>query len=256
MLERWNIEEEHKQVSEQIAYLEDLLAELKSLALIQTDLKELAEKYGDDRRRMCIAADVKEELTEAVFVQDDAVLISLTERGDTSSAWPQPRYSICRDAAGAGVMGHTTMEEDEVVMLIPARSLDSMLFFSDKGKVYSEKVYQIPDADLVAKGIPLVNVLSLDTDEHVTAAIAVSDFSAYGYCVLATARGKVKRVDMEEFASVRPSGLIAMNLEDGDTLGWARPTSGKDSVISSLSRDMHCVLAKQRSARWGDKPPV
>jgi DNA gyrase subunit A len=106
-----------------------------------------------------------------------------------------------------------------------------MLFFSDRGKVYSEKVYQIPDADRTAKGIPLVNVLSLGPDEHITAAIAVSDFSAHGYCVLATAHGKVKRVVMEEFAAVRPSGLIAMTLEEGDHLGWARLTSGSNEVI-------------------------
>ncbi len=228
-LERWKIEEEHKQVSEQIASLEDLLAHPKKiLALIQTDLKELAEKYGDDRRTR-IASDAKEELTEADLVQDEAVLISITERGYVKRV-AAAAFRL-QGRGGRGVMGHTTKEEDEVVMLIPARSLDSMLFFSDKGKVYSEKVYQIPDADRAAKGIPLVNVLSLDADERVTAAIAVSDFSAHGYCVLATARGKAKRVDMEEFASVRPSGLIAMNLENGDTLGWARPTSGKDEVI-------------------------
>jgi len=228
-LERWKIEEEHKQVAEQIASLEDLLAHPKKiLALIQTDLKELAEKYGDDRRTR-IASDAKEELTEADLVQDEAVLISLTERGYVKRV-ASAAFRL-QGRGGRGVMGHTTKEEDEVMMLIPARSLDSMLFFSDKGKVYSEKVYQIPDADRAAKGIPLVNVLSLDADERVTAAIAVSDFSAHGYCVLATARGKVKRVDMEEFASVRPSGLIAMNLEDGDTLGWAHPTSGKDEVI-------------------------
>ncbi len=228
-LERWKIEEEHKQVSEQIASLEDLLAHPKKiLALIQTDLKELAEKYGDDRRTR-IASDAKEELTEEDLVQDEAVLISLTERGYVKRV-ASAAFRL-QGRGGRGVMGHTTKEEDEVVMLIPARSLDSMLFFSDKGKVYSEKVYQIPDADRAAKGIPLVNVLSLEGDERVTAAIAVSDFSAHGYCVLATARGKVKRVNMEEFDSVRPSGLIAMNLEDGDTLGWARPTSGKDEVI-------------------------
>jgi DNA gyrase subunit A len=228
-LERWKIEEEHKQVSEQIASLEDLLAHPKKiLALIQTDLKELAEKYGDERRTR-IASDVKEELTEEDLVQDEAVLISLTERGYVKRVAASVFHLQGR--GGRGVMGHTTKEEDEVVMLIPARSLDSMLFFSDKGKVYSEKVYQIPDADRAAKGIPLVNVLSLDTDEHITAAIAVSDFSAHGFCVLATARGKVKRVNMEEFSAVRPSGLIAMNLEEGDTLGWARPTSGSDEVI-------------------------
>ena len=228
-LERWKIEEEHKQVAQQIEYLEDLLANPKKiLALIQDDMRDLAEKYGDDRRTR-VAGEAKEELSEADLVQDEAVLISLTERGYIKRVAASAFRSQSR--GGRGVMGHTTKEEDEVVALIPARSLDTMLFFSDKGKVYSEKVYQIPDADRTAKGIPLVNVLSLDANERVTAAIAVSDFSAHGYCMLATVRGKVKRVVMEEFASVRPSGLIAMTLEEGDQLGWARLTSGKDEVI-------------------------
>jgi DNA gyrase subunit A len=233
-LERKKIEDEHKEVTSQISYLEDLLANPKKiLALIQTDLTALAEKYGDDRRTR-IAVDAKEELSEADLVQDEAVLISLTERGYVKRV----ASSVFRlqSRGGRGVMGHTTKEEDEVVMLIPARSLDSMLFFSDRGKVYSEKVYQIPDADRSAKGIPLLNVLALDANEHVTAAIAVSDFSAHGFCMLATARGKVKRVDMREFAAVRPSGLIAMSLEEGDVLGWAHPTSGKDEVIFVTER--------------------
>ena len=228
-LERWKIEEEHKQVKGLIENLEDLLAHPKKiLALIQTDMRELAEKFGDDRRTH-IAVDAKEELSDADLVQDEAVLISLTERGYIKRVAASVFRSQSR--GGRGVMGHTTKEEDEVVALIPARSLDSMLFFSDKGKVYSERVYQIPDADRAAKGIPLVNVLSLDANERVTAAIAVSSFSAHGFCMLATARGKVKRVVLEEFASVRPSGLIAMTLEEGDQLGWARLTSGKDEVI-------------------------
>ena len=228
-LERWKIEEEHKQVAAQIAHLEDLLAHPKKiLALIQSDLNELAEKYGDDRRTK-IAADAKEELHEEDLVQDEAVLISLTERGYikrvAASAFRQ------QSRGGRGVMGHTMKEEDEVVMLIPARSLDTMLFFSDKGKVYSEKVYQIPDADRTAKGIPLVNILALGANERITAAIAVSNFSAHGFCVMATQRGRIKRVNLEEFASVRPSGLIAVNLDEGDTLGWARLTDGKDEII-------------------------
>jgi DNA gyrase subunit A len=228
-LERQKIEDEHKQVIEQISYLEDLLAHPKKiLALIQTELRELAEKYGDDRRTR-IAVEAKEELSDEDLVHDEAVLISLTERGYVKRVAASAFRLQSR--GGRGVMGHTTKEEDEVQALIPARSLDTMLFFSDKGKVYSEKVYQIPDADRAAKGIPLVNVLSLEPNERVTAAIAVSDFSSHIYCMLATARGKVKRVDMEEFASVRPSGLIAMALEKGDTLGWARLTSGKDEVI-------------------------
>ncbi|HXF84937.1 MAG TPA: DNA gyrase subunit A [Anaerolineales bacterium] len=228
-LERWKIEEEHKQVTEQIAYLEDLLAHPKKiLALIQDDMRDLVEKYGDDRRTR-IAADAKEEFSDEDLVPDEAVLISLTERGYVKRIAASAFRSQSR--GGRGVTGHVTKEEDEVVALIPARTLDTMLFFSDKGKVYSEKVYQIPDADRTAKGIPLVNVLSLDPNERITAAIAVSDFSAHGYCVLATVKGKVKRVAMEEFASVRPSGLIAMTLEEGDELGWARLTSGNDELI-------------------------
>ena len=228
-LERWKIEEEHKQVTEQIARLEDLLASPKKiLALIQDDMRDLAEKYGDDRRTR-IAAEATETLSEADLVQDEAVLISLTERGYVKRVAASAFRSQSR--GGRGVMGHTTKEEDTIVALIPARSLDTMLFFSDWGKVYSEKVYQIPDADRAAKGIPLVNVLSLGPNERITAAIAVSDFSAHGFCVLSTIRGKVKRVVMEEFAAVRPSGLIAMTLDDGDKLGWARLTSGNDEVI-------------------------
>jgi DNA gyrase subunit A len=228
-LERWKIEEEHKQVQSQIDYLEDLLANPKKiLALVQSDMQEMVEKYGDDRRTR-IAVEANENFHEEDLVQDEAVLISLTERGYIKRVASAAFKSQSR--GGRGVMGHTTKDEDEVVMLLPARSLDTMLFFSDKGKVYSEKVYQIPDADRAAKGIPLVNVLSLDANEKVTAAIAVSSFTGHGFCIMATRRGKVKRVDLEEFASVRPSGLIAMNLEEGDTLGWARLTSGKDEVI-------------------------
>jgi DNA gyrase subunit A len=228
-LERWKIEEEHKQVTEQIAKLEDLLASPKKvLALIQDDMRDLAEKYGDDRRTR-IAADATESLSEADLVQDEAVLISLTERGYVKRVAASAFRSQTR--GGRGVMGHTTKDEDTVVALIPARSLDTMLFFSDRGKVYSEKVYQIPDADRAAKGIPLVNVLALGPNERITAAIAVSDFSAHGFCILSTIRGKVKRVVMEEFAAVRPSGLIAMSLDEGDKLGWARLTSGNDEVI-------------------------
>lgn len=228
-LERWKIEEEHKQVRATIEYFEDLLASPnKILALIKEDLNELVEKYGDDRRTR-ISAEAKEDIHEEDLVPDESVLISLTERGYIKRVAASAFRSQSR--GGRGVKGHTTKDEDEVVMLIPARSLDTMLFFSDKGKVYSEKVYQIPDLDRATKGIPLVNILSLGPNEKVTAAMSIREFTPDHYCVLMTGRGRIKRVTMEEFASVRPSGLIAMNLDDGDTLGWARLTSGKDEII-------------------------
>jgi len=228
-LERWKIEEEHKQVRAQIEYLEDLLAHPKKiLALIQDEMRELSEKYGDDRRTR-IAADAKEELHEEDLVHDEAVLISITQRGYIKRVAASAFRS--QSIGGRGVTGHATKEEDEVLFMFPARTLQTVLFFSDRGKVYSEKVYQIPDADRTGKGIPIVNVLSLEAGERITAAIAVPDFGSHDYCTLVTVQGKIKRVDLEEFASVRPSGLIAMTLEAGDTLGWVRLTTGQDEII-------------------------
>lgn len=128
-------------------------------------------------------------------------------------------------------MGQTVREEDEVLILIPARTLHTVLFFSDRGKVYSEKAYQIPDASRADKGIPIVNVLSMDAGERITAAVAVPDLKIEGYCTLSTMKGVIKRVALSDFASVRPSGLIAMNLAKDDELWWVRLTSGKDDVI-------------------------
>jgi len=228
-LERMKIEEETKQIREHIAYLEDLLANPgKILGLIREDTLEIAEKYGDERRTS-IALDAKEQLHEEDLVQDEAVLITLTQRGYIKRTTAATYKS--QGVGGRGVTGHTTKNEDEVLFMLPGRTLHTVLFFSDKGKVYSEKVYQIPDADRTGKGVSIYNVLALDPGERVTAAIAVPDFSGHSFCTLMTAKGRIKRVDMSEFAAVRPSGLIAMNLDDGDELGWARLTSGKDEIL-------------------------
>ena len=156
-LERQKIEDEQEQTLERIAYLEDLLAsQHKVLELIKTDLGELAKKYADPRRTR-IAHEAKEDFREEDLVVDEAVLISITQRGYMKRVTAQSFKLQSR--GGRGVTGHTTKEEDEVMYLFPARTLDTILFFSDKGKVYSEKAYQIPDADRAARGIPIVNVL-------------------------------------------------------------------------------------------------
>ena len=228
-LERQKIEDEYKQIKQQIAEFEDLLAHPKKiLALIQDDLRELSEKYGDERRTH-IAVEAVENLSESDLVPDEAVLISLTAQGYVKRVAATAYRSQIK--GGKGVTGHLTKEEDEILTLIPARSLDTMLFFSDKGKVYSEKVYQIPDADRAAKGIPLVNVLSLDAGEYVTAAVSVPNFDTVEYITLATRTGKIKRMALSELAAVRPSGIIAIGLENGDELGWARLTHGDNEII-------------------------
>ena len=151
--------------------------------MIQADLAELVEKYGDDRRTH-IAAEAKEDFEVHELVLDEAVLISITQRGYIKRVAAKAFRAQSR--GGRGVTGMATKEEDEVLTLIPARTLDTMLFFSNKGKVYSEKVYQIPDADRAAKGIPIVNVLSLDSSEVITAAVAIPATSAAPAAAAAT----------------------------------------------------------------------
>jgi DNA gyrase subunit A len=233
-LERKKIQDEHKEVKKTIAYLEDLLASPKKiLALIKDDLKELSEKYGDPRRTH-ISPDATEEFSEEDLVPDEAVLISITQRGYVKRVLAKTYRRQGR--GGRGVQGHSLKDEDEVLMLIPARTLDTVLFFSDRGKVYSEKAYQIPDADRTARGIPVVNILALEPDESITAAVVVPDFKQANYCTMTTRKGKIKRVKLSDFASVRPSGLIAIGLAKGDVLGWVRLTSGRNEIIIVTER--------------------
>jgi DNA gyrase subunit A len=228
-LERQKIEAEHKEVRERIAYLEDLLATpQKILGAIKTDLDELVEKYGDDRRTR-ITAEAAADLKVEDLVADEAVLISITQRGYIKRTAVTAFRAQAR--GGRGVAGQSMREEDEILTILPARTLHTVLFFSDKGKVYSEKVYQIPDAGRTDRGIPIVNVLSLDAGEKITAAVAIPDFNDGDFCTMATASGRVKRIALSEFASVRPSGLIAIGLENGDRLCWVRLTHGKDEVL-------------------------
>ncbi len=209
-LERQKIEDEHTALLERIAYLNDLLANpRKILDVIKSDLTEIAEKFSDERRTR-IQVEEKQELKEEDLVPDESILISITQKGYIKRVAANLYRTQAR--GGRGVSGQTMRDEDEVLMVIPARTLHTMLFFSDRGKVYSEKAYQIPDANRTDKGIPIVNIISLDAGERITTAVAVPDFEKGKYFTMATVSGKVKRVPLSEFSSVRPSGLIAMSL--------------------------------------------
>ncbi len=228
-LERHKIEEEQRVTLSQIEFLVDLLASpRKILAIIQDDIKEVSEKYGDDRRTR-ITAEAAEYLTEEDLVADEPILISLTERGYIKKVLASVFSAQGRGRRGKS--GGAMRSEDEVLMMLSGRSLQTILFFSDKGKVYAEKAYNLPDSSRTDKGIPIVNVLNVDQDEQITAAVAVPDFDDAKYCTMATAKGRVKRVSLSEFSSVRPSGLIAIGLADDDQLGWVRLTHGDDDII-------------------------
>lgn len=230
-LERKKIEDEYKEITERIAYLEDLLKSPKKiLTLIKDDLNEMEKAYGDERKTTIDPEGKgKEDLTEESLIADEAVLVSLTQQGYVKRVAAKTFKAQTR--GGAGVKGHATKDEDEVLILVPARTLDTILFFSDRGKVYSEKAYRIPDADRTARGTPIINVLSVSSGETITAAVPVPDFKAAEFCMMATRKGKIKRMALNEFEAVRPSGLIAMGLDKGDELVWVRLAGGKDQVI-------------------------
>ena len=228
-LEQHKIEEEHAEVTRLIAYLEDLLANpVKILDVIKTDLTALSEKYGDERKTK-ISHETQEEFSEEDLIADEQVLVSLTQRGYIKRV-PLKAYRVL-SRGRRGVNGQEMREEDEVLIMLQTRTLHSLLFFSDKGKVYSQKIYQIPEANRSDRGTPVINILPLDGGERITAVAAVADFEQASYCILATANGKIKRLPIVELSSIRPSGLRAMNLDEGDELGWACVTSGKDDIM-------------------------
>jgi len=231
-LERQKIEDEYAELTQRIAELEDLLGSpQKILELIKQDLAELKETYGDERRTRIVHGDA--ELDEEDLIAEEEVFISITERGYIKRV-PMEVYRTQR-RGGRGVIGVDTREEDAVLHFFPAHTLDSILFFSDKGKVYQKRAYEVPGAGRTAEGDLLVGLISLDADEHITSAVAVSDFEEKGYLTMVTRQGRVKRTVLSEFENVRPSGLIAIRLQEGpsgrDELGWVRRTRGGQELI-------------------------
>ena len=227
-LERQKIEDEYLELIQRIAYLEDLLVSpRKILYLIKEELGTLKQTYGDGRRTRITKEEA--EIEEEDLVVEEEVLITITQRGYIKRV-PVEAYRT-QGRGGRGVIGMTTRDEDDILYLFSAQTLDHILFFSNRGKVYQERVYQIPDAGRTAKGALLAGILALGADERITAAMAVSDFEQGGYLTMSTRLGRVKRTELSEFDSVRPSGLIAINLEEDDELGWVRLTQGDQELI-------------------------
>jgi DNA gyrase subunit A len=245
-LEREKIEEEYQQVMRTIAYLEDLLASPdKILGLIKEDLIDLKEQYGDERRTR-ILVDATGDINEEDLVKDERVLISITEQGYIKRV-PSKTYRA-QGRGGRGVTGMATRDEDVVEFLFAASTLDTILYFTDKGKVYSEKAYQIPDASRTAKGVSIVNLINLLPGEKITAAVAVPDFDQAEYLIMLTRKGRVKRTVLSEFESVRPSGLIALTLDSVDELGWVKLTNGQNEIVI-VSRNGQAIRFEENDVR-------
>jgi DNA gyrase subunit A len=232
-LERKKIEDEYNEVIKLIAELEDILANpRKVLHLIQTDLREIKEKYGDARRTR-IVPDVTGEVSDEDLIPDIRVLISLTSRGYIKRQNADTYRTQRR--GGRGIKGMITREQDIVRHLLTCGSLDNLLFFTDRGKVYQLKAHEVPDSSRTAKGLPLVNLISLEPGEQVTSMLAVPEFDGE-YLVMATQRGKIKRTALREYSQVRSNGLIAIGLEEGDVLGWVRVSHGSEDILLTTAR--------------------
>ncbi|MBI5301911.1 MAG: DNA gyrase subunit A [Chloroflexi bacterium] len=229
-LERKKIEDELAEVKKQIKFLEDLLKHPKKiLGVISEELTDLKKRFGDVRRTHISEGTTEEQQTEFKeedLVQEQAVLVSVTQRGYISR---MPLTSVRRTATGS--KGVQTREEDAVQYLIPAVTRDTLLLFTNRGKVYPLRAHQAPDVERQPKGLPLNNFLSFEQNERVTSAVAVSDFSQAEFLTMATAQGRVKRTPLAEFDGIRASGVAALNLADGDELGWARLTHGDGELF-------------------------
>lgn len=235
-LERKKIEDELKELKQLIKELKAILAdENRILGIIKDELNEVKERFGDERRTQIIAQELG-KFSEEELIPNEQVVVTLTaenyiKRNAITDYRKQGR-------GGKGKRGITTKEEDLIAHLAFANSHDYLLFFTNRGRVFRLKAYEVPKVGLTAKGVAIVNLLQLQPDEVVTALIRLDkDAKAEeGYLFMGTKLGTVKKTALENYKNIRSSGLIAIGLTEGDELKWIRQTSGDDEIIISTAQ--------------------
>ena len=245
-LERKKIEDELAEKLKLIAYLEDLLKHHKKiLALVKSELVEVRDRFGDERRTRVVKTGVTDFKQEDLIPNDEAI-ITLTEDGYIKRMNPSA-YRV-QKRGGKGVIGATTKEEDRIAQVLSIQTHDSLMFFTNTGKVFQTKAYEIPESSRTSKGQAIVNFLQVAQEEKITALIAFSNNDALKYLFMVTENGTVKKSKLEDFENVRRSGLIAIGLDKGDTLGWVRPTTGQDDAVLTTS-DGQAIRFKETDVR-------
>ena len=235
-LERKKIEDELREKKKLIAFLEDLLASRKKmLAVIKNELLELKEKYGDARKTRVIRSGIGEFSQEDLIPNEEAIL-TLTEDGYIKRMNPDV-YRVQR-RGGKGVIGASTKEGDSISNVLGIMTHDNLMFFTNNGKVFQTKAFEIPESSRTAKGQSVVNFLQLAPEEKITALIAFNKDDNYKYLFMTTTSGTIKKTQISEFENVRRSGLIAITLDKGDSLNWVKPTTGSDSAILVTAEGM------------------
>jgi DNA gyrase subunit A len=233
-LERKKIEDELAELKILIAKLKDILGdENKILAIIKEEFKELKDKFGDERRTKVIPQELG-KFSDEELIPDEQVVVTLTSANYIKRS-PEAEYKK-QGRGGKGRRGMSTREEDIIEHVVVTSTHDYLLFFTNKGRVFRLKAYEIPASGLNAKGVAIVNLLQLQPEEKVSSVIKVSKDHQDGFLFMCTVRGVVKKTAFEQYKNVRNSGLIAINLDDGDELRWIKPSSGDNEIIISTSQ--------------------
>jgi len=245
-LERKKIEDELK---EKLALIKELETILKSekliLALVKDELQKVKEKFGDERKTRIIKSGVGEFKQEDLIPNEEAI-ITITEQGYIKRMDPTV-YKV-QKRGGKGVIGAVTKEEDAIKKVLAVMAHDNLLFFTNSGKVFQTKAYEIPASSRIAKGQSVVNFLQLSQSESVTSIIAFGKEDNYKYLLMVTENGTMKKTTMEEFENVRRSGLIAIKLQPGDALRWVDATTGEDEAVIATAKGQ-AIHFKEKDVR-------
>ncbi|MBI2995936.1 MAG: DNA gyrase subunit A [Candidatus Melainabacteria bacterium] len=227
-LEREKIEKENKELNKRIKELKKILSQRQLiLDIAKQELTEIKKKYANPRRTKIVAA--AEEFKEEDLIPNERMVVFLTERGYIKRI-PLTKFER-QNRATRGKGGIKTREEDAVEHFLIANMHDTLLFFTQGGSVFSSKVYDVVEGSMQHKGQAMYNLISISQEDKVTAIYAPSEFKQDNYFVMLTKQGIVKKISMDNFESVRRSGIVAMNLDEGDQLGWVRRSYGKDHII-------------------------
>lgn len=265
-LERQKIDDEYKEVETLINDIKKLLSSpSKLLEQIRLEFLDTKQKYGDARRTKVVAGK-PDELSDQDLVEKEDVVVTVSKAGYVKRI-PMETYKS-QGRGGKGVIGATTKGEDYISQMFYTNTHDNVLFFSNKGKVYTQKVYEIPEFARTAKGQPLVNLISLDAGETITSVLSQSESGEvidediiqegevvtekkgkdYKYFFMCTKKGTVKKVAMTELKEIRKNGLIAIKLDEGDELTWVRPTTGESDILIA-SANGKCIRFHEKEVR-------
>ena len=244
-LQREKIEEEYNELMKLIAHLREILAnEQLVLDIIKEELLEIKQKYGDERKTKIVAAEG--EINVEDLIKEEQTVVALTHFGYIKRM-PIDTYRS-QKRGGKGITGISTREEDFVKQIFTASTHDTILFFSNKGKLYRLRGYEIPEAGRTAKGTAIVNLLSLDAGEKISAVIPISDFEDSKYLLMATKNGLIKKTPLQEYNSSRKTGLLAITLKDDDELIDVRLTDGQDNVVLVTEKGL-CITFDEKDVR-------